>query len=63
MPGLMFLVQLLICFWLMQNKQKYRSATEVCHASFSPIVVLVDSALRKEAALFLGHIADRLIAA
>ena len=42
-----------------KKKRKYRLAAEARHASFSPFVVSVDGALGKEAALFLGRIADR----
>ena len=42
------------------EKKNYRLAAEARHASFSPFVVSVDGALHKEAALFLGCIANRL---
>ena len=43
-----------------EKKRKYRLAAEARYASFSPFVISVDGALGKEAALFLGRIADRL---
>ena len=43
-----------------EKKPKYRLAAEACHASFLPFVISVDGALGKEAALFLGRIADWL---
>ena len=45
-----------------EKKRKYRFAAEAYHASFSSFAVSVDGALGKEAALFLGCIADRLSA-
>ena len=43
-----------------EKKRKYRLASEAHHASFLPFVISVDGALGKEAALFLGRMADRL---
>ena len=43
-----------------EKKRKYRLASETRHASFSPFIIYVDGALGKEAALFLGRIADQL---
>ena len=44
----------------MRRSESYRLAAEARHASFSLFVISVDDALGKEAALFMGHIADRL---
>lgn len=43
-----------------EEKVKYLSAVEACHASFSSFVVSVDGTMVREASAFLQHLADKL---
>jgi len=43
-----------------EKKHKYLSTAELCHAPFTPFVVLVDGALGHEALMFLQCLAERL---
>ena len=53
---------LLVMYWLWvrRKKQKYVSAVEAHHGSFSPFVVMVDGALGPAAVLFLHCLAEKL---
>ena len=46
-----------------EKKQKYLSAAELCHVSFTPFVVSVDGTLGHGALMFLQRLADRLSSA